>query len=271
MALEVISGIRHSLPRFFSLRNVAGGGVLERTRSSIIALFGVIVAIGLTLVGIAANQGWPELVSVPLPWTPTERIGEARAVGETASPVVNAGAPRGGAMRGSRRDSGGLSPDTPTASQGQPGGGAPGAQSPVAVAPDSPPVPVGAAPPASQAPTGQSSPPTAGAPPQAHPEPVPTSPPVESPAPVGSPSEGGKASGPTGPSGNGNGKAKGHEGSSGNGKAKGHEKSVGSPAQAPTVPAPADPPEPPVAEEPDQPVDGGGSGKGKGHAYGHES
>jgi hypothetical protein len=247
------SRLGQAMPRFLAPGNIAGAGLQERLRSTIFALLGLVTAVGLGLVGIAFNQGWPDFVGSPIPEVRTERVGEASvaadAVRTGARPTSDNGSPgSGGPGRGHSHGransvpghrSAGLDVSAQhqlpaTAPQGQssnpPSSGQVGAETPSSAA-----QPPAAEPPASVVPQ-----PGQGA------APVSTSPPASLP-PAG-------ASVP------------------GKGKAKGHEKSHGPPAPpAPVVPTAPDTSPAPEAppQEADQDPAGEGPGNGHGHAYGH--
>jgi hypothetical protein len=58
--------------------SVLGDGLLERTRSTSLALLGLTAAIGLAMVALALNQGWPLIAGAPIPGFE----GERQAVGD---------------------------------------------------------------------------------------------------------------------------------------------------------------------------------------------
>lgn len=168
--------------------SVLGGGLLERARSTTLALLGATTAVGLAMVALALNQSWPVIADSPLPVGPPrhEAVGEASVA---AGAIANAADPspdraEGSLSSGARRsDRGGSSApadgSAPTAPElvvapsapAERGGDAPGADepsappSPAAETPQAPaaPVPVSSAPalPKSAPP----SPPTAETPP----------------------------------------------------------------------------------------------------------
>ena len=252
MPILMLSRLGHALPRFVpvaSVASVAGDSLQERLRSSTIALAGLVTAVGLVLVGIAANQGWPDFVDSPIPGSSTERAGEAgvapgafhtglgRAAGHGSPATTRHARPESGSGRAS---------ETRLSPQRQLVVPAPETQNPApAPAPSgtgeaaAPGAPAGSAPgepPASAAPQPVESPPPAAPAPSPVVVPVPTS---------------------AGP---------------GHGKAKGHEKSHG-PSSSTVAPAPAAPSEPPApveapAEAPEPAAEGPGNGHG--HAYGHD-
>jgi hypothetical protein len=277
---EMISRLGQAMPRFLVGANVAGEGMRERLRSTTFAVFGLVTATGLVLVGIAYNQGWPDFVNSPIPGSSTERVGEARiAAGATHASAQRAGAiathrsaRAGNARLVPGRGSGHASsqPQAPVrvsgglvlgqAPTGHGGAGAP-VPAPPASAPA--PAPVAPAPQAAQQPPAAVSPsptPSPATPPAKEKTPVATTPPVAHPT----------ATVP------GKGKAKGHEKSHGNSvapaPAPAPPKAPSAPAEAPSpkaqpappAPAPKAPPAPPkeapapAAEQP-----------GNGHAYGH--
>lgn len=68
---------------------VLGNGLLERTRSTSLALLGLTAAIGLAMVALALNQGWPLIAGAPIPGVG----GEHRALDDAT--VVATGGPPG--------------------------------------------------------------------------------------------------------------------------------------------------------------------------------
>lgn len=70
MAVEVRLTLRHALRGPVARASLAGDGLLVRLRSTTIAILGVVAAIGLALVAIASQMGWPSVLSGPLPQTP---------------------------------------------------------------------------------------------------------------------------------------------------------------------------------------------------------
>jgi hypothetical protein len=238
----MLSRLGKALPRLTVGASLAGDGLQERLRSTTFALLGLITAVGLVLVGIAANQGWPDFVDSPIPEAPTVHVGEASIAAGAAHPTLPRSRARGSAAstipdrpgsRAHRSSQLGLSP------QNQLPVSAPEAHSP-------PPPPSGQG--GGEAPGSPTQPSPAESPVSAAPQPteavapVPASPAVSEPA-SESPGQG-------------------------HGKAKGHEKSHGPPAS--TVPsAPAAPSVPPAPEEAPA-ATGDGPGNGHGHAYGHD-
>ncbi len=63
-ALQTADSGRCDLP---SGQSVLGDGLLERTRSTSLALLGPTAAIGLAMVALALNQGWPLIAGAPIP------------------------------------------------------------------------------------------------------------------------------------------------------------------------------------------------------------
>ena len=106
--------------------SVLGDGLLERTRSTSLALLGLTAAIGLTMVALALNQGWPLIAGAPIPGFGSEHqaVGEAAVVAKArggraaisaaagqARPGVSSGKPRrtrGGTARWADRKLPGL-------------------------------------------------------------------------------------------------------------------------------------------------------------------
>lgn len=62
--------------------SVFGGGLLDRARSTTLALLGVTAAVGLAMVALALNQSWPLLADSPIPAPPSRHgaVGGAMAV-----------------------------------------------------------------------------------------------------------------------------------------------------------------------------------------------
>lgn len=81
-----------SIPR----ASVLGDGLLERARSTSLALLGLTAAVGMAMVALALNQGWPLIAGAPIPGFGDKH----QAVGE-ATIAAEAGAPggRGAALR----------------------------------------------------------------------------------------------------------------------------------------------------------------------------
>lgn len=243
------------MPRFLSGASVAGDGLQERLRSATFALAGLATAVGLVLVGIAYNQGWPEFVDSPLPEMRVGRVGEAAIVSEPAHQGAAAGPAEAqpGAAPQVAGGSGATRPSGPEASGQHQDVTAPGGVTPPVGAPppagggESPspspgsPSPVPAAAPEPPAPAATQPPPVA--------DPGPAPPPAAQPPTVAPP-----ASPP--PTVLGPGKSKG----------KGHEKSHGKPPAAPVVPPPPAPTAPlPESPPPTSAGPGNGNGKAKGH------
>lgn len=254
----MISRLGHAMPRLLAGANFAGEGMRERLRTATFALFGLVTAVGLVLVGIAYNQGWPDFADSPIPGIPTQRVadatiaadalnGDARSANGPASPAT---------AQGGRSDFvDGRSPDRHSSSHQQlpvtvPDGQVPGSapSGPGGVdAPGSPaqaPAPQAAAPPASVAPeTDQTAP-------------VASSPPASQTADVASVPSKGKGHEKTEPS-HGVPAEKPHGKPAETPPGKPAEKPHGKPAPvAPVVPPSVPAPEPPAAN---------GPGKAKGH------
>lgn len=62
-----VDGNRGRRPRLAVKLSFMGEGLLDRARSTTLALLGGVAAIGLVAVGLALNQGWPLLPDSPLP------------------------------------------------------------------------------------------------------------------------------------------------------------------------------------------------------------
>jgi hypothetical protein len=59
--------------------SVLGNGLLERARSTSLALLGLTAAVGLAIVALALNQGWPLVAGSPIPPLPPRDSGLAEA------------------------------------------------------------------------------------------------------------------------------------------------------------------------------------------------
>lgn len=70
----------------------AGTGLLERMRSTTFALLGTTAALGLGLVAIVSQQGWPQLPSAPIPGLSQGQgqLDQARVAGSSAAAVAPA-------------------------------------------------------------------------------------------------------------------------------------------------------------------------------------
>jgi hypothetical protein len=249
----MISRVGQAMPRFLAGTSVAGDGMRERLQSATFAMFGVVTAIGLVLVGIAYNQTWPDFADSPIPGMPAERVGRATIAADAVhgqaksgnGPASHGSAPAGHADVVPDRSSGpnGSPQQVPTPAPAAVGPGpAPSGQGGVDVPAPHAPAPAG------QSPAAAPPAPVAAQPAPA-PAPVAASPPAADPA--------GTASVP------------------GNGKAKGHEKSEkphGRPAPVTSVvPTPPSVPAPGAATpETSAPAAGPGNGNGNGNAKGHE-
>lgn len=182
--------------------SVLGGGLLERARSTTLALLGMTTAVGLAMVALALNQSWPPIADSPIPRAPAgqEAIGKATVATPATSHASPPGrSPAANATRSdprrvvSRGDGGGaqapqvgsvpsaelvVAPSTPAEPQGDTPAGA-GEQNPV-------PSPTGKTPqaPASPGPEPVQPEPVRLAPPQSPPVVEPTPPATASEAPV---------------------------------------------------------------------------------------
>jgi hypothetical protein len=89
MDVSVPSKDGQRLRRSTARASILGEGLLERTRSTSLALLGLTAAIGLAMVALALNQGWPLIAGAPIPG-----IGGGRgAIGDAV--VVATAGPRG--------------------------------------------------------------------------------------------------------------------------------------------------------------------------------
>ncbi|MGB7588564.1 MAG: hypothetical protein WBM00_07635 [Solirubrobacterales bacterium] len=84
--------MRGELPfRRFTRPSFLGNGLLERARSTSLALLGIVVAMGLGLMAVLANQGWPLLPGSPIPSSPNEQVGAVHNAQIAAQPAKRAG------------------------------------------------------------------------------------------------------------------------------------------------------------------------------------
>jgi hypothetical protein len=67
MDVSVLSKYGQRSLRSAARASVLGNGLLERTRSTTLALLGLTAAIGLAMVALALNQGWPLIEGAPIP------------------------------------------------------------------------------------------------------------------------------------------------------------------------------------------------------------
>lgn len=166
--------------------SVLGGGLLERVRSTTLALLGVTTAVGLAMVALALNQSWPLIAGSPIPGAPSqqEAIGKATVAAQAKVNALAGGSAGGvGAARSNTpRPDGG---DDTAGAQVPQAGSPPSASAELVVAPSAPAEPRGDAPSRTGEPTPAPSPagtapqaPAAPVPVPAQPEPAPQSPPV---------------------------------------------------------------------------------------------
>lgn len=88
MDVSVLSKDAHRSLRSSIGTKVLGDGLLERTRSKMLALLGLTGAVGMAMIALALNQGWPLIAGAPIPGL----AGGSGAVGDAA---VAAPAPDG--------------------------------------------------------------------------------------------------------------------------------------------------------------------------------
>jgi hypothetical protein len=75
-------------PRSTARARILGDGLLERARSTSLALLGVTAAVGLAMVALALNQGWPLIAGAPIPGFGDEHqaVGDATVAAEAQAP-----------------------------------------------------------------------------------------------------------------------------------------------------------------------------------------
>ncbi len=104
MVVEVASPLRQATSRVFSPANVMGDGMLVRLRSTMIGILGLVAAVGLGLVGVVSQQGWPDVASGPPPLAPPglqqndsiampRSASERPAASRPSRPLASAGSP----------------------------------------------------------------------------------------------------------------------------------------------------------------------------------
>jgi hypothetical protein len=84
MDVKVLSKLGQVVSERLSESTLVGNSMLVRLRSGTIALLGLITAVGLILVIVISQQGWPEVSSGPLPQRPPARFVQH----ETISPPL---------------------------------------------------------------------------------------------------------------------------------------------------------------------------------------
>ena len=82
MAGQMLSRRGQLASRLKAKPSLAGNGLLERMRSTTFALLGITAAMGLGLVALVSQQGWPYLPALPIPAAPAEHgaVHDARVV-----------------------------------------------------------------------------------------------------------------------------------------------------------------------------------------------
>jgi hypothetical protein len=174
--------------------SVLGDGLLVRARSTSLVLLGVTAAVGLAMVALALNQGWPLIAGAPIPGFGDrhEAIGKAAVAASAgapqnlgAGPAGGSGQPVGSPVRqgkgvgGTPVPAGSGSPVAPgvvvshSTPAGLPGGGPTSPEGSPGTAPSSPPSPAqqpAAPPPPESEPVSTPAAPTAGPTPQSAPE-----------------------------------------------------------------------------------------------------
>ncbi|MFI5026235.1 MAG: hypothetical protein ACHQCI_05740, partial [Solirubrobacterales bacterium] len=70
MVVTVVSRLRQATSRALSASNVVGDGMLVRLRSTTLGILGLVAAVGLGLVGVLSQQGWPDVATGPPPQAP---------------------------------------------------------------------------------------------------------------------------------------------------------------------------------------------------------
>jgi hypothetical protein len=119
-----------------SLSSVIGDGLLERARATSLGLLGITAAVGLAIVALAFNQGWPLVAGSPVPALPPlhQDVGKA-TVADAAS-----GGARSDAKPGStpQQDGAGGESARPDTGPAPSDGASPAPSSQLVVAPSAP-------------------------------------------------------------------------------------------------------------------------------------
>jgi hypothetical protein len=90
MGVSVDSKHGHRLPGAGERPSLLGGGLLERARSTTLALLGVTAAVGLAMVALALNQSWPLIAGSAIPAAPHLGVGKAAVVAATSPRLIPA-------------------------------------------------------------------------------------------------------------------------------------------------------------------------------------
>jgi hypothetical protein len=152
---QVRTNLRNKLIQSIRRPSLAGNGLPERMRSTVVAFLGLTAAAGLALVAIFAQLGFPLLSPAPLPSGPSgpssvsgavkveqgsATIGLAQAQGAVAVPRAAGG--QGGSSDARREDRGADAPGSATPVSDSPSSSSPGASDPVVTpTPDPAPAP----------------------------------------------------------------------------------------------------------------------------------
>ncbi|HMJ73256.1 MAG TPA: hypothetical protein VK471_07845 [Solirubrobacterales bacterium] len=110
MGVSVLSKHGQRSLRSVARASVLGDGLLERTRSTSLALLGVTAAIGLAMVALALNQDWPLIAGAPIPGVESKH----QAVGDATVAATARG-------QGRSTTSGATNQASPGVSSGKPG------------------------------------------------------------------------------------------------------------------------------------------------------
>ncbi len=70
MVVPVVPKLGYKVSRALSGSSLAGSGMLIRLRSSTLGILGLVAATGLALIAFASLQGWPGVLTGPLPQAP---------------------------------------------------------------------------------------------------------------------------------------------------------------------------------------------------------
>ena len=268
MTVKVLPGLRRKPPRFIAELNVAGDGLLDRARSISFVLLGSAAAIGLGLVALVSQVGWPNLLDGPIPGFPIEHIAARnRAVSPApASSVASAVHRRSPSLKATPAGAGGALATGPRSS-GLGASRLSGSKQVLAPVPTSPPR-NGVAPSRNGSSSAPSKPPPAAPTPLAPTSPAPVAPsPLAAVTATDHPGEGhrrgrGSAPGENSPPNGGDHGHMPHAPGGGGGPPGNSPDDPGSPGHSPGGPSQREGPPPQGETAP-------GFGHGHGHAYGH--
>jgi hypothetical protein len=105
MDVKVLSRLGQTLSRRLSESSVVGNSMLVRLRSGTIGLLGIVTAVGLGMVMLLSQQGWPDVASGPLPPRPPSRFVQHETIAVPTAVSPRRSAPRTAPSTRSRHSS----------------------------------------------------------------------------------------------------------------------------------------------------------------------